>query len=62
MIQDGEITTGEKIVPIEDEVLRRDLGGNKVIIYLQNACIVYQLFAISTYFETPFRNCNVRTK
>ena len=32
MIQDGEITTGEKIVPIEDEVLRRDLGGNKVII------------------------------
>ena len=32
MIQDGEITTGEKIVPIEDEVLRRDLGGNKVIL------------------------------
>ena len=31
MIRDGEITVGEKIVPIEYEVLRIDPEGNMVI-------------------------------
>ena len=34
MIRDGEITVGEKIVPIEFEVLRIDPGGNMVILSL----------------------------
>ena len=32
MIRDGEITVGEKIVPIEYEVLRIDPEGNMVIL------------------------------
>ena len=32
MIRDGEITVGEKIVPIEYEVLRIDPDGNMVIL------------------------------
>ena len=31
MIRDGEMTVGEKIVPIEYEVLRIDPDGNMVI-------------------------------
>ena len=31
LIRDGEITVGEKIVPIEYEVLRMDPEGNMVI-------------------------------
>ena len=32
MIRDGEITVGEKIVPIEHEILRIDPEGNIVIL------------------------------
>ena len=32
MIRDGEITVGEKIVPIEYEVLRIDPEGNMIIL------------------------------